>query len=135
MQLAREIGALFLARGLDARRELPQLLLRFALPPLFIRDVSARSDVTNQLSGRAEARRAVTNDPSVLAICSPQPALEREWLPILGGTLGMACQAVAVLVMNTLPPAASELICKRSPRERQPFAIEERTETIRAGDP
>ena len=135
MQLPREVGTFFLARGLDARRQLPQLLLRFALPLLFIRDVGARSDVANQLAGRPEPRRAVADDPPVLAVCPPQPVIEGERRPVLGGTLGMARQPVAIILVDPLPPALSELIRERSPGESQPLAIEERPETVWTGDP
>ncbi len=135
VQFPREVGAFFLARGLDASRKLPQLLLRFALPLFFIRDVGARSDVADQLARRPKPRRAVADDPAVLTVCPAQPVLEAERRPVLAGMLEMARQSIAILVVDTLPPAPSELVHERSPGESQPPPIEERTETVRFRDP
>ena len=77
VQLAREVGALLLARRLDARGELPHLFLRLAQPLLLVGDVGAGADVADQFAARPEPRRAMANHPAVLTVGAAQPVLER----------------------------------------------------------
>ena len=73
MQLAREVGALLLARRLDASGELPQLFLRLAQALLLVGDVGAGADVADQFAARPETRRAMADHPAVLTVGAAQP--------------------------------------------------------------
>ena len=135
MQLAREVGALLLARRLDAGGELPQLFLRLAQSLLLVGDVGAGADVADQFAARSEARRAMANHPAVLTVGASQPVLERVRCPALRRPLRMARKQVAIVTVDAAPPPAPQLVFERSPGEREPLAIEEITTTVRTGHP
>src|SRR5262249_19807530 len=84
---------------------------------------------------RIQPRRAVTEDPSILTVTSPQPVLQLEFTVIVERLDVRFETALEVFRVNAFGPAVFLFLFYRPPRVIQPSAVEKIENLVRARCP
>src|SRR5581483_7279686 len=108
------------AGGLLPLEQLRALLLDL---PAF-GDVNAGADVTGEAPVGREPRDAAVEQPTVLAVRSPEPVFQTELAPGGEGTEINLQTALVIVGVDALGPTQAQLLRHRAPGEIEPGLVE-----------